>query len=114
MTNTPDTEISFKPVGAKIHVRKCVTGTPEEHDGRIYHMVGELAVTDERADYQRWCEIVGVGDGCKMFNSEHIGKFVHLPEFQPNHVYRVGSSDDFVVRESLFDENLAPAMVVGD
>lgn len=114
MTNTQDTDIKFDPLGAKIHVRKCVTGTPEEYNGRIYHMVGNLAVTDGRADFQRWCEIIGVGSGCKMFDKSHIGLFVHLPEFQPNHVYRVGSSDDFVVRESLFDENLAPAMVVGE
>jgi len=105
----------IKPILKKIMVRKCVTGIEEEHEGRTYHRVGGIVITDARADYQHWCEILDVSDDCKLFDKSHIGKFVWLPEFKPNHMYRIGSSDDLVVRESLFTEKHgAPAMVVGD
>lgn len=111
MTESPG--IKFRPFLRKFRVQKCVTGTPEEHDGRVWYMQDGLALTDFRANYQHWCEVLDVSDDCEVIGKEAIGGFVYLPEFKPNHMYPVpGSDHEWVVRESIFDLKEVPAMVV--
>lgn len=105
--------IEFRPFLRKFVVQKCITGVPEEHDGRVYHMVDGVAVTDARADHQHWCEILDVSDDCQVLSKNAIGWFVYLPEFKPNHMYPIpGSEDEWVVRESIFEFQEVPAMIV--
>ena len=96
----------------KIVVRKCTTGEEVEDNGRKYWEVGGVTVLEKRADYQHWCEILDVSDDCKLFDRSHIGAFVQLPEFKPNDIYRIGDTEDSVVREDLFERNEAPALIV--
>ena len=107
------TRVKFRPVLRKIVVRKCYTGEPEEFNGKTYWRVGNIVVTERRADYQHWCEIIDVSDDCELFTKQEIGKFVNLPEWKPNDIYRVEGTDDFVVREDLFIRGGAPAFVLG-
>lgn len=111
MTNTQ--AIEYRPFLKKFRVQKCVTGVPEEHNGRIYHMVDGLAITDFRANWQHWCEVLDVSDDCEVLTKDSIGGFVWMPEYKPNHMYKVSDTEDeWVVRESIFDLKDVPAMVV--
>lgn len=105
--------ISFRPFLKKFRVQKCITGTPEEFGGRVWHMQDGIALTDARVNYQHWCEVLDVSDDCVQIGKDAIGGFVYLPEFKPNHMYPVpGSDNEWVVRESIFDLPEVPAMVV--
>lgn len=107
--------MTIRPFNKKIMVRKCVTGTEEVYEGRVYHRIGNVVVTELRANHQHWCEVLDVADDCVLFTKDCIGKFVWIPEFKPNHLYRIWDSEDFIIRESLFAEkDGAPALVVGD
>lgn len=110
----------IKPIGRKLIVEKCTTGTPEVHDGQVYYRVGNVVVTQLRGNHQHWAEILAVSEDCKLFNQETIGCFVWLPEWDPQRMWRVHTStqdgipvERFCIREQIFTEgNGKPFLVL--
>lgn len=89
--------------GRKLLLRKGTTGTEEEYGGRTFYRLGDLVVTDARADFQHWFEILDVSDRCEHYTKEHVGGWVWLPEYQFNKMFRLSEhDDDWIVHESLF------------
>lgn len=100
------------PHGNKFLVRKCVTGEEREHEGRREWWAGNLILPEMVADTSHWCEIVAVGADCKIVREENIGQFVRLPEYMPNVIHRIPGTEDFIVRESVFDGKIAAYTVL--
>jgi len=109
----PSQGISYRPICKKFRAQKCVTGDEVTQDGRVWHEVDGITITDHRANWQHWCEVLDVSDDCEVLTKESIGGFVWIPEFKPNHMYPVpGSDHEWVIRDSIFNEKDVPAMVV--
>lgn len=104
--------LDIRPLRQKILVRKCITGTPEEHDGHKYFLLDGIVITDQRADFQHWCEVISVSDDCRYYTKDHIGQFIWLPEMKLDKMYPVpGTEADWIVRESMIDDKEFPALV---
>lgn len=95
---------NLKPIGRVFLVRKCTQG--EKRGNTTF--IGDIAIPDYSAENTGWAEIIAVGDKCKLYTSDTVGKMTYLPEWKPNHMRRIPSYDEyFLVKESLFD--LPPA-----
>lgn len=101
--------MKVEPIGKRILVRKCTTGSYDERTRG--HLIGGIALPDKLADRSHWAEVIAVSSDCQMFKPSSIGRFVSLPEWKPNDMNRI-SGDVFAVTERLFERGEAQPVLV--
>ncbi len=83
----------IKPLGRFLLVRKC------QHED-----AGLIVLPEQYKDTTNFVEILAVGNKCKDFKPEHIGKMVQCPDFHEGlHFLVEGSSEYAMVREDVLE-----------
>jgi len=60
----------------RVMVRKCVNDHVRDENGDVL-----IYKPDEVYEDTNTCEVVDVADDCRIFQKEHIGGFVEMPEY---------------------------------
>jgi len=83
----------IKPLGAKLLVRKCVQKEPDL-----------IILPDVVKETTNFCEVLAVGDKCKLFGQDSVGKLVQVPDSSDGlHFIVEGSSEYAIVVESILE-----------
>jgi len=86
-------------VGPRILVRKCFRDHIKDENGDVLLYRTELA-----SDTTNWFEIIAVSPQCRYFRQEHIGNYLHCPEWTAG-FNRVGDSE-WALHEKLLDNGM--------
>lgn len=83
----------IRPIGAKLLVRKCIQKEPEY-----------IILPDHTKETTNFCEILAVGNKCKIFNQHSVGSLVQVPDSSDGlHFIVDGSSEYAIVAESVLE-----------
>jgi len=99
--NGKDKTVLARPLGRKLHVLRCLRKA-------------EIELPDHIADTTGVYEILSVGDKCKYFRPEHVGKRVWLnrmPTGKRTWAWFLGNNER-MVREEWFEMPGGPPMMV--
>jgi co-chaperonin GroES (HSP10) len=83
----------IRPVGAKLFIRKGVQKEPEY-----------IILPEHTKETTNFCEILAIGNKCKFFGQDHVGKLVQVPDSADGlHFIVEGSSEYAIVNESVLE-----------
>lgn len=83
----------IRPIGAKLLIRKCIQKEPEY-----------IILPDMVKETTNFCEIIAVGNKCKFFGQDSVGKLVQVPDSADGlHFIVDGSSEYAIVVESVLE-----------
>ena len=104
-THTPGTKM-IRPMSNYVYVRQALNCKEvEDLDGRTCYISDGLHLPERFAETTNVCEILDIGPKCKLVSRSDIGGFVRCPEIATG-LHRVGNTDDFLVRETLIEDEL--------
>lgn len=104
-----DVTVPVRLIGRKLHLLRCVNGTPTERGVEV----GGIIMPEVIADRTWWYTILAVSPDCKYFKPEHIGGKIKLTDNDSiGNSWRVGPAERIVREEWLESRTDNPFCVV--